>query len=109
MDIKNSYLTLDSGFDDKSNYFNISRHGLKPVIKPNPRGTKDREKIYARLDDFNEKIYKERYRIERTFAWQDKYRRLVIRYEKLECTRNGFKYLAYSMINFRSFFEQNLC
>ncbi len=107
LDIKNSHFTLDSGFDDKKNEFNIQCNGLIPVIKPNSRGTKDREKIYARLDNFNEKIYKERYKIERTFAWEDTYRKLVIRYEKLQCLFSGFRYLAYSMINLREFFQQN--
>lgn len=69
---------------DEDNRENICHHGLIPVIKPNPRGTKDREKIYARLDKFNEKIYKERHKIERSFAWGDVYRKLVIRYEKLQ-------------------------
>jgi transposase len=52
-------------------------------------------------ENFNEEIYKERFKIERTFAWQDTYRKLVIRYEKLECTHLGFKHLAYTMINLR--------
>jgi hypothetical protein len=32
---------------------------------------------------------------------------LVIRYEKLECTHNGFKYLAYSVMNLRGFMRVN--
>ena len=34
-------------------------------------------------------------------GWEDIYRKLVIRYERLQCTHLGFKYLAYSMINLR--------
>jgi len=79
---------------------------LIPVIKPNPRGIKDHTKLEQLYQDFDETIYKERYKLERTFAWQDTYRKLVIRYEKLQATHLGFKYLAYSMINFRSFFNQ---
>jgi len=30
---------------------------------------------------------------------------MVIRYEKLQCTFMGFRYLAYSMINFRNIFN----
>ena len=98
-----SYLTLDSAFDSEANRVMIRWHGLRPVIKPNRRGTKDEERLEQMYGDFNETIYKERYKIERTFAWQDTYRKLVIRYEKLECTHLGFKHLAYAMINLRWF------
>ena len=105
LDVKDSYLNLDSGFDSKYNHDIIRLAEMIPNIKINPRGTKNKNKLYNRLDQFNENIYKQRFTIERTFAWQDTYRKLVIRYEKLESTHNGFKYLAYSMINLRPFFK----
>jgi hypothetical protein len=109
LDIKNSYLTLDSGFDNAATKNEILLRGLIPVIKPNLRGLKDREKINNILDEFEtvEYIYKERYRIERCFAWEDTYRKLVTRYEKLQSTFMGFRYMAYSMINFRELFGKN--
>ena len=105
-DIRNSFLTLDSGFDSQFNRNLISEFNLIPVIKPNARGLKDRTKRYEQLDMFEryKDIYSQRYIIERCFAWEDKYRKLVIRYEKLQSTHLGFKYLAFSMINFRWFF-----
>ncbi len=105
--LRNSYLTLDSGFDALSNKSLIYWHGLIPVIKPNKRGLKDNDLIEKLNEDFRCDIYKERFKIERTFAWQDTYRKLVTRYEKLECTHLGFKHLAYSMMNLRVFFEKN--
>ncbi len=99
-----SYLTLDAGFDSLANKTMIAWNELIPVIKPNVRGTKDETKKELMSADFNEDIYKERINIERCFAWQDTYRKLVIRYEKLQATHLGFKYLAYSMINSRSIF-----
>jgi transposase len=39
--------------------------------------------------------------VERTFGWQDTYRRLAISYDRLEEIRLGFRLLAYAMINFR--------
>jgi hypothetical protein len=106
LNIYKSIITLDSGFDSLFNKSIILSAELLPVIKPNIRGLKNKEKIYLRLDEFEllEDIYKERYKIERCFAWEDTYRKLVIRYEKLQCTFMGFRYLAYSMINFRWFF-----
>jgi hypothetical protein len=106
LDLEGTYLNLDSGFDSKYNKMIITEQKMIPNIKVNSRNTKDRNKLYKRYDDFNEQIYKQRFYIERTFAWQDKYRKLVTRYEKLECTHNGFKYLAYSMINLRVFFRK---
>lgn len=109
LDIRNSYLTLDTGFDSKLNNNLISDFELVPVIKSNMRGLKDRAKIYKRLNEFEKykDIYERRYIIERCFAWEDKYRKLVIRYETLQSTFMGFRYLAFSMINFRWFFGNN--
>lgn len=111
LDIKNSYLTLDSGFDSAENRIEIEKAEMNPAIKPNLRGLKNQEKINQRLDEFKiiESVYKERYKIEKCFAWEDKYRKLVIRYERLQCIFMGFRYLAYSMINFRSLFGGKLC
>jgi hypothetical protein len=106
LNIHNSYFTLDSGFYDAPTRNEILNREMIPVIKPNLRRLKDREKINKILDEFAtvEHIYKERYRIERCFAWEDTYRKLVTRYEKLQCTFMGFRYLGYSMINFRGLF-----
>jgi len=103
LDIDTSYLTLDSGFDSEANRVTITGQGLIPVIHPNPRGIKNQvklDKLWESFESYRE-IYKERYKIERSFAWEDVYRKLVIRYEHLQCTHQGFKYLAYSMINLR--------
>lgn len=106
LDIGNSYFTLDSGFDNLETKSEILFRDMIPVIKPNLRGLKDREKINKILDAFEplEHIYKERHNIERCFAWEDTYRKLVIRYEKRQDTFMGFRYLAFSMINFRNLF-----
>ena len=106
LEIDQSFLTLDSGFDSKVNRAIISEAQLIPIIKFNLRGSKDRKKIERIFYEFEtiEFIYKERYKIERCFAWEDTYRKLVIRYERLQSTFMGFRYLAYSMINFRWFF-----
>lgn len=107
LDLDGSYLTLDSGFDSEYNRWLIRFHGMVPVIKPNRRGTKDEEKLEQMYDDFNEQVYNKRFTIERTFAWQDTYRKLAHSYERLPCTRIGLKYLAYSLINLRVVFGRN--
>lgn len=109
IDLQYSCLTLDSGFDSYGNKMIIENAGLIPVIKPNIRRNKNEIQINQILNEFEpyQPIYKQRYVIERCFAWEDTYRKLVIRYEKLQCTHLGFKHLAYSMINFRCFFNRN--
>ena len=107
LNLKSSYFTLDSGFDSAHNKWLIRSHDMIPVIKPNRRGTKDETKLELLYEDFNEPIYKQRFTIERTFAWQDTYRKLAHSYERLEATRSGLKYLAYSLVNLRVMFGGN--
>ena len=104
LDLAGSYLTLDAGFYSVYNQWLIRSHDMIPVIKPNRGRTKEEKKIEAMYADFNEPIYKLRFTVEKTFAWQDTYRKLVTRYEKLEATHTGFKYMAYSLMNLRAFF-----
>lgn len=108
LDFEGSRITLDSGFDSEANKVTIRWNNLVPVIKPNIRGTKDPEKIENMIAGFDEVTYKERYRIERDFAWEDSFRKLAIRYEKLKSTHLGFKYLAYSMVNMREIIKSIL-
>lgn len=103
-------LTLDSGFDGKENEQRIREAGMIPIIKPNFRNTQDPKKISERKRAFRkiEALYQTRHTVERGFAWEDKYRKLVIRYERLEATFNGFRYLAATMINYRTVLGKSL-
>jgi transposase len=74
-------------------------------MSPNRRNTKKPIAIARKFRWFNRDVYQERYKVERTFGWQDTYRKLVISYDRLEETRKGFRLLAYSMINFRVTFN----
>ena len=100
-----SALTLDSGFDSIENKNVIKAAGLKPVIYPNRRNTKTPIVIARKFRWFDRELYKERYKIERTFGWQDTYRRLVISYDRLKVIRLGWRNLAYAMVNFRVTFN----
>ena len=49
---------------------------------------------------YNPDIFQERFRtIERLFAWEDKFKRLLLRFEHKSKNFYGFKILAYTMIN----------
>lgn len=105
LSLTGSYLTLDSGFYSDGNHERVWEAHMIPVIKPNHRKTKDLAIIAAREDCFSQyhEMYKDRFSIERCFAWEDKYRKLVVRYERLNATFLGFRLLASSLINLRPF------
>lgn len=107
IELRGSALTLDSGFDSQDNKNLIKKQKMVPVIYPNRRNTKQPIAIARLFRWFNKKLYKERYKVERTFGWQDTYRRLAVSYDRLEETRLGFRHLAYSMINFRVTFSSS--
>ena len=49
-------------------------------------------------------IFEERFQtIERVFAWEDKFRRLLLRFDRLSQLHYAFKTLAYTMINLRHY------
>ncbi len=105
LELQNSSLTLDAGFDSRTNKDLIKEHKLVPVINPNRRNTKEPIAIARMYRWFNRNHYQERYKVERTFGWQDTYRKLAISYDRLEKIRLGCRQLAYAMINFRVTFN----
>ena len=107
LELRKSSFTLDTGFDSQENRELIREQELIPVIKPNRRNTKEPIAIARMYRWFNKKHYKERYKVERIFGWQDVYRRLAISYDRLEEIRLGFRHLAYAMINFRVTFNSS--
>ena len=108
LELESSALTLDAAFDSKVNHKIIKEQGLIPVIYPNKRNTKEPIAIARKFRWFKKNIYKERFKVERTFGWKpDTYRKLALSYDKLKETRLGFRYLAGSMINFRVTFNNS--
>jgi hypothetical protein len=71
----NTVVNLDPGFDSEKNKKVCMLNGCIPNIKKNPRNS-GTESVAP-----DPVIYKERFVNERAFAWEDCYRRLVIRYE----------------------------
>ena len=76
MDLKGTIVSLDGVYDCRANRKSI----------------------------FNSDIFAECFQtIERVFAWEDKFRRLLIRFDRLSKLHYAFKTLAYTMINLRPF------
>jgi hypothetical protein len=101
LDLDKAYLNLDGGFDSKHNRKVIFNAGLIPNIKENPRNRKAPKRGRKRL--FNQAIHALRDRVERTFAWEDKFKRLLLRFEHIQRRHYGMKLMAYTMINVRRF------
>lgn len=101
LSLAGTIFNLDSGFDSKKNRSLIYQLSMKPNIKENPRNRKSAKRGRKRF--FDSLIYKFRFSIERTFAWQDKFRRLIVRWERLHHRHACFHLLAFSLINLRPF------
>jgi len=101
LDLKGAYLNLDGGFDSTHNRKMIFNAGLIPNIKENPRNRKAPKRGRKRF--FNAAIHALRMRVERTFAWEDKFKRLLLRFERIQQRHYGMKVMAYTMINLRAF------
>ena len=99
--IDGSYLNLDGGFDSRHNRQAIFNAGLIPNINENLRNRKTPKRGRKRL--FNAAIHSLRLRVERTFAWEDKFKRLLLRFEFTQQWHYGMKFMAYTLINERHF------
>jgi hypothetical protein len=99
--VTGAVLNLDAGFDSKANRKCVFNAGLKPNIKENPRNRQKPKRGRKRF--FDDALYKLRFTVERTFAWKDKFKRLLLRFETKQRRHLGFKLLAFTLINLREF------
>ena len=100
--IKGSIMSLDGVYDCRENRKKIFNAGMTPNINPNKRNRKKSKR--GRKPIFNLEIFKERFRtIERIFAWEDKFKRLIMRFERISSHHYGMKYIAFTLINLRHF------
>ena len=99
--IDGAYLNLDGGFDSRHNRKAIFNAGLIPNIKENPRNRQVPKRGRKRL--FNAAVHSLRLRVERTFAWEDKFKRLLLRFEFIQQRHYAMKLMGYTLINLRHF------
>jgi transposase len=94
-------LNLDAGCDSKHNRKRMFNAGMIPTITENPRHRKRTKRGRKRF--FNAAIHALRTRVDRTFAWEDTFKRLLLRFEHLQHRHVGMKLMAYTLINVREF------
>ena len=97
--IQGAYFNADMGFDTRAARQTCFNHGLIPNIPENPRSRKQTKRGRKRL--FNADVYDDRFCAERTFAWVDKFKRLLIRFERCDTCFLGAHYIAFTLINLR--------
>lgn len=104
--IRGAYFNADSAFDTQEARKTCFNHGVIPNIPENSRNRKRPKRGRRRL--FHEQVYRQRFTAERTFAWADKFKRLLIRFERYDAHFLGAHYLAFTMINLRHVIAQDL-
>ena len=100
LNIEGAYFNADSAFDSKEARKVCWNHGVIPNIDRNGRNC--RRVRRGRKRHFNKDIYNNRFSIERSFAWVDKFKRLLIRFERKDTYFLGFHFIAFTMINLRN-------
>jgi len=97
--LQGTLLNLDGAFDSRKNRKAIFNRGMVPNIPENKRNRKRAKPGPKRL--FNPALHTLRLAVERTFAWEDKFRRCLLRFERIQSRYMGFKLIAYALINLR--------
>lgn len=104
LEILGAYFNADKAFDTKSARKTCFNHGLIPNIDENKRNRKKPKRGPKRF--FNKDVYKHRFSSERTFAWIDKFRASLVRYEQREVYFLGAHFIAFAMINLRHVIQE---
>jgi transposase len=102
LSIAGAYFNADSSFDTLDARKVCFNHHLIPNIPENKRNRKTTKRGRKRF--FNPFIYKQRFASERTFAWIDKFRALLVRFDIKKIYFLGSHFLAFALINLRHVF-----
>ena len=98
-----AFFNADASFDTKAARKLLWNRGVRPNIPQNKRNRKGVKR--GRPRHFDAKVYKLRFVSERTFAWVDKFKRLLIRFERKTAYVLGFHFIAFTLINLRNHLE----
>jgi hypothetical protein len=101
LDLRGAYVNLNGGFDSMNNRKCIFNAGMISNIKENPRNRKSTKRGRKRL--FSEAVHALRAHVNPTFTWEDKFKRLLLRFEHIQQRHYGMKLLAYTLINVGEF------
>ena len=94
-----AFFNADKAFDTRAARKVCFNYGVVPNMPENKRNRKKVKCGRKRL--FNPEVYKRRFTCERSFAWVDKFRALLIRFDRRDVYYLGGHYIAFAMINLR--------
>lgn len=100
--VEGLFLNADAGFDSEELRNKCEGKGIMANFAKNKRNSNRDSDEY-----FDEKLYEERYSIERTNAWIDSFRTLLNRFDTTITSWVGFNYLAFMVIGIRKFHKCN--
>jgi hypothetical protein len=101
LNLTGTYIKLAASFDSTYKRKCIFNAGMIPHSKENPRNRKRIKCGWKRL--FNAVMHAISTRVDRTFAWEDKCKRLLLRFEHMQQRHYGMKLIAYTLMNLREF------
>jgi len=104
LDFQGAFFNADRAFDTKDARKTCFNHGLIPNIDENKRNRKAAKRGRKRF--FNTEVYKHRFTCERTFAWIDKFKALLIRFDRKDLYFLGAHFIAFAMVNLRHIIQQ---
>jgi len=99
LDIQGAFFNADKAFDTKDARKTCFNHGLIPNMDENKRNRKTPKRGRKRL--FNAEVYKRRFVAERSFAWIDKFKALLVRFDRKDVYFLGAHFIVFAMINLR--------
>lgn len=100
--IAGAFFNADSAFDTREARKVCFRYGVVPNIAENKRNRKTPKRGRKRL--FNAEVYQQRFAREHGFAWIDKFRALLIRFDRKDAHFLGAHHIAFALINLRHVF-----
>jgi transposase len=98
IELKGVFMNADGGFDAQALREQCADKEIEVNIPVNPRNTKPQEGYVY----FDEELYKERNVIERTNAWLDGFKALLVRYEVKINTWMALHFMAFVVIFIRT-------
>jgi transposase len=98
IDLRGVFMNADAGFDAQVLREQCAEKEIEANIAANPRNAKPQEEYVY----FDEELYKERNAIERTNAWIDGFKALLVRYEVRINTWMALHFMAFAIIFIRS-------
>jgi transposase len=106
LDFQAAFFIADMAFDTQETRKTCFNYGVVPYIDQNKRNRKRAKRSRKRF--FHAEVSKRRFTCERTFAWVDKFKALLGRFDRNDAYFLGAHFIAFSMINLRHFIQHKV-